>query len=1016
MSNLDLPSQFDTPDNTSAGLDAAVLIVRDTLGHQVITAQSGQTVNFTAVQGQHYRLLSNTGDSEEQLLDNLISVRQGADLIVTYAQGAQVTINGYFDLCVPVTAEQPDDLQCSATVAGDTEAGYVIRGAADSAGVGANSPQIVYTHGEEQELLALVNGNATDEILLTTYLAGIVEPAAAAAFGLPGILGGLGAAAAAAAGGGGSSEGEGTASAPVANNPGKIAAITGNLFQGQTLTAGKISDLDGLPTNGSIKYQWKADGTDIAGATGNTYILMQAEVGKVITVVAIYSDGGNKEETVTSVPTAVITQTEAQAAATLKSIKDAAQDNTADDLTLDFFTALGFDNITNGNPDEGEVGLDSIKSALNSIPVNGAAVDTLGKLQGVVDSYLAILQAANGDTTTDPTKISEADFTKIGVDMTSEALESKESFVAFLIDAVGMSEHSGVDRVPALQALANAVNGVMFGAAGVEGKPTLADLKILSLLGVEGFFHEEDLLGHLPTLDNLAAIQQTLANSIGDGNGKETLKFFFNEIGLAIFHYNNAIYEFNQLATLDEIVLVEVEGFGYVFGKQELYHAIGIVGAGNHNLDLINAILREDTVKAFGLDTYFEIQDFVNHFNIIQAFADDNQSEKPSLDNFEAIGIIGVTEDNLEAVLESSLANSFNEGTYAHIQNFVTSFNIIQTFANNGDSAENVTGVSKEDFENIGITKVTEDNLGSVLYGVSMMLVNENNQPKDPTNIEVLQNQVNGSVMMHAIAVKAISLLDFEEFKDLELEIFMAAGVVGVVDGDDETNLAGINALLKQDNLDDEKTNTTAKIQAVVDGYNAIMAAVNSDEAPLINLKHYEAVGVFGVDTVVEGALMGDVISNLESAEGFGQTELQALANAVQHVMDTADGTAQANGTELTNEDLFYLGITTQNLAFLVEAIANTNDNGTQVDSVSEIQNLTGAKNARLGVNITDLVTLSGDSFDFSDVAKTTGEVYTPEAAYTVSDQTMTRESYDVYLADNKAAELWHNPEIAVVI
>jgi hypothetical protein len=132
--------------------------------------------------------------------------------------------------------------------------------------------------------------------------------------------------------------------------------------------------------------------------------------------------------------------------------------------------------------------------------------------------------------------------------------------------------------------------------------------------------------------------------------------------------------------------------------------------------------------------------------------------------------------------------------------------------------------------------------------------------------------------------------------------------------------------------------------------------------------------------------------------------------------MDTADGTAHANGTELTNEDLFYLGITTQNLAFLVEAIANTNENGTAVDSVSEIQNLIGAKNATLGVNITDLVSLSGDSFDFSDVAKTTGEVYTPEAAYTVSDQTMTSESYDVYLADNKAAELWHNPEIAVVI
>ena len=69
------------------------------------------------------------------------------------------------------------------------------------------------------------------------------------------------------------------------------------------------------------------------------------------------------------------------------------------------FTALGFKNITNGNPDEGEVGLDSIKSALNSLLVDGAAVDTLGKLQGVVDSYLAILQAADGDTTTDPTRL-----------------------------------------------------------------------------------------------------------------------------------------------------------------------------------------------------------------------------------------------------------------------------------------------------------------------------------------------------------------------------------------------------------------------------------------------------------------------------------------------------------------------------------------------------------------------------------------------------------------------------------
>ena len=70
--------------------------------------------------------------------------------------------------------------------------------------------------------------------------------------------------------------------------------------------------------------------TDIADATAKTYTLTQAEVGKVITVVATYTDGGEgTKETVTSktsVPTAVVTQTEAQAAAfSLKSIIDAAQ-------------------------------------------------------------------------------------------------------------------------------------------------------------------------------------------------------------------------------------------------------------------------------------------------------------------------------------------------------------------------------------------------------------------------------------------------------------------------------------------------------------------------------------------------------------------------------------------------------------------------------------------------------------------------------------------------------------------
>ena len=59
--------------------------------------------------------------------------------------------------------------------------------------------------------------------------------------------------------------------------------------------------------------------------------------------------------------------------------------------------------------------------------------------------------------------------------------------------------------------------------------------------------------------------------------------------------------------------------------------------------------------------------------------------------------------------------------------------------------------------------------------------------------------------------------------------------------------------------------------------------AVNSDEAPLIDLKHYEAVGVFGVDTVVADVLMRDIISEpLESAKGLDRLNWKLVANAVQ--------------------------------------------------------------------------------------------------------------------------------------
>jgi hypothetical protein len=66
-------------------------------------------------------------------------------------------------------------------------------------------------------------------------------------------------------------------------------SITGNLIVGSTLTADTslLADGSGL---GIFHYQWKADGVNIAGATHATYLLLQAQASKTITVEVTYKD------------------------------------------------------------------------------------------------------------------------------------------------------------------------------------------------------------------------------------------------------------------------------------------------------------------------------------------------------------------------------------------------------------------------------------------------------------------------------------------------------------------------------------------------------------------------------------------------------------------------------------------------------------------------------------------------------------------------------------------------------
>ncbi|RBI68314.1 hypothetical protein DQW77_16860, partial [Roseovarius sp. TE539] len=81
--------------------------------------------------------------------------------------------------------------------------------------------------------------------------------------------------------------------------------ITGSAMQGETLTADAsgLSDPDGL---GAFSYAWLRDGTPIAGAGGDSYVLTQGDVGAQISVEVSYTDGGGSNESVTGGPTGTV--------------------------------------------------------------------------------------------------------------------------------------------------------------------------------------------------------------------------------------------------------------------------------------------------------------------------------------------------------------------------------------------------------------------------------------------------------------------------------------------------------------------------------------------------------------------------------------------------------------------------------------------------------------------------------------------------------------------------------------
>ncbi len=247
-------------------------------------------------------------------------------------------------------------------------------------------------------------------------------------------------------------------------------SISGNATEGRMLSAGNnLADADGL---GSISYQWQADGVNISGAGGASFLLTAAQVGKTISVGASYIDGHGQAEWVASPATALV-------------LGDADQDGIADgvEAAAPALTASSGLKAGDGN---GDGIADSHQANVCSTPLMLLAASSSNPVYAtlVADSLLGkLLPAANTAISSfsqqaAPAHLPESMLMPVGlIDFSAAigAVGKVESFSLYVDAALGVNGYWQKDATGTWVNLASEAYG---GQLSTEGGKTRLDFQI----------------------------------------------------------------------------------------------------------------------------------------------------------------------------------------------------------------------------------------------------------------------------------------------------------------------------------------------------------------------------------------------------------------------------------------------------------------------------------------------------------------------------------------------------------
>ncbi|WP_161911802.1 hypothetical protein, partial [Janthinobacterium sp. Ant5-2-1] len=321
-----------------------------------------------------------------------------------------------------------------------------------------------------------------------------------------------------------------------------------------------------------------------------------------------------------------------------------------------------------------------INDALNTNAAGNVPLRTAAEIQTIVNISNAIFFGADG-IPNGGVSLTAAQYSAIGISGLSNV---EVSLLNSIIDRLSVGD---VKTIVDIQALANAIHAI---STGLNGGVT-ATPEQFNILGIHGV-----------TTNNLDAIYAGLAESSKNGTAIGTI----SELSTIVKNIVDAFIAIGIAAETNNPTIIL---------DASIYSAAGIRGVSVENVGAINSALASSTVGAPAVNSLAGIQTLVDAYNAVLSGA--GGTIKGNLQatalQFATIGVTGLNFES--ATLLDSIIDALPKGaadTIPKIQVLADAVNAIFSGAAGGN------GPTLAQLNALGITGVTEANLAAVLAAI----------------------------------------------------------------------------------------------------------------------------------------------------------------------------------------------------------------------------------------------------------------------------------------------------------